>query len=436
MIRIFSRQIAGIRTEKGQALPFVAMVGLLIFLFFAMTMNLAELLNTKVKAQNAADASALSAAVWEARGLNLVAATNMNLLALWAYLVVNLYVNALLFGACGLVCLSGNPVLLPVCVLCLVFALLSVVGVLGWVATADQTCVAQTEILQAFGLTDPRAGDPQGTGFLLDLLEAEGKQILDLNYSFKPNTQAEQRELYLYTTPAQDLFAKPTWCELIVGVLYYMSWQLVMVSDPDAMRELWLGSAGAVPGECREEGLCNLVAQLYASGQCAAEYDILKVLADRLPGYDLYRLVPLALNREVVDPDPPDPGNPGLVPLEDVLAVSVGTRREQRAPVLLGECPAVAGNRFACPSQAQYSFASARAFSYSTSYFYNVAIAGVTGLSEPIRLIPFAMDWQARLVPMDERGYNRTVSQIQDEPARAFLLNSVLSSNGQVFFLY
>ncbi len=436
MIRIFARQIVSLRSEKGQALPFVAMVGLLIFLFFAMTMNLAELVNTKIKAQNAADASALSAAVWEARGLNLVAAANVNLVALWVYFLADLYVDALLFGACGLVCMSGEEILMPACILCLAFALLELVSFLGWVVTADQTCVTQTEILRAFGLTGPRQGDPQGTGLVVDLLETEGKQILDLNYSFKPNTQEESRELYSYAAGADDIFGKPTWCELVVGILYYMSWELVMKSDPDAMRELWLGSSEAVPGECREEGLCNLVAQLYASGQCAPENDILRVLADRLPTYDLYRLVPLALNTEVTDPDPPDPDNPGLVPLEETLQVSVCARREQRPPVLLGECPAGAQNRFPCPSQAQYSFASARTFSYSASYFYNVAIAGVTGLAEPIRLIPFAMDWQARLFPLDERGYNGSVSKIPDEPAREFLLANVLSSNGQAFFLY
>lgn len=436
MIKVFARQLVSIRSEKGQALPFVAMVGLLIFLFFAMAVNLADLLNAKIKAQNAADASALSAAVWEARGLNLVAATNMNLLGLWVYFLADLYVDYLLLGACGLVCLSEDEALMPVCVLCLASAILELIGLLGLVVTADQTCVAQTEILSAFGLTGPRQGDPQGTGLLLDLLEAEGKQILDLNYSFKPNTAEEARELYSYTAGADDIFGKPTWCELIVGILYYMSWELVMVNDPDAMRELWLGSSEAAPGECREEGLCNLVAQLYASGQCAPEYDILKVLADRLPFYDLYRVVPLALNTEITDPDPPDPDNPGLVPLEEMLHVSVCAQREQRAPVLLGECPAVAGNRFACPNQAQYSFASARAFSPSASYFYNVAIAGVTGLSEPIRLIPFAMDWQARLFPMDERGYNGTVALVPKESARDFLMANVLSSNGQAFFLY
>lgn len=436
MIRVFARQIVSLRSEKGQALPFVAMVGLLIFLFFAMTMNLSELLNAKIKGQNAADASALSAAVWEARGLNLVAAANMNLLALWVYLIVDLYIDALLVGACSLVCMSEEEWLMPVCVLCLASALLEALGLLGWVVTADQTCAAQTEILQAFGLTGPRQGDPQGTGLIVDLLEAEGKQILDLNYSFKQNTRDEQRALYPYTAGADDLFGKPTWCELLVGILYYMSWELVMKSDPDAMRELWLGSAEAQPGECRQEGLCYLVSQLYANGLCTEENDLLRVLAERLPIYDLYRLVPLALNSEVTDPEPPDPDNPGLVPLEEMLKVSVCAERGRRAPVLLGECPGGAEDRFPCPDQAQYSFASASAFSPSASYFYNVAIAGVTGLPEPIRLIPFAMDWQARLFPLDERGYRGSVSRIPDASAREFLLGNVLSSNGQAFFLY
>ena len=48
MIRLFTRQMEKLHTEDGQALVFVVMVGLLIFLFFAMTMNLAEVVQTKI----------------------------------------------------------------------------------------------------------------------------------------------------------------------------------------------------------------------------------------------------------------------------------------------------------------------------------------------------------------------------------------------------
>ena len=79
MIRIFTRQIERLHSEDGQAMVFVALVGLIIFLFFAMTMNVAELVNTKIKNQNVADAAAISAAVWQARTLNLVSAANRNM---------------------------------------------------------------------------------------------------------------------------------------------------------------------------------------------------------------------------------------------------------------------------------------------------------------------------------------------------------------------
>ena len=84
MIRIFTRQIEKLHSEDGQALVFVALMGLVIFLFLAMTMNVAELVNTKIKNQNVADAAALSAAVWQARALNLVSGTNRNMLESWA----------------------------------------------------------------------------------------------------------------------------------------------------------------------------------------------------------------------------------------------------------------------------------------------------------------------------------------------------------------
>jgi len=72
VLRVFTRQREKLGSEEGQALGFVAMVGLVVFLFFAMTMNVAELFNTKIKNQNVADATALSGAVWEARFLNLI----------------------------------------------------------------------------------------------------------------------------------------------------------------------------------------------------------------------------------------------------------------------------------------------------------------------------------------------------------------------------
>ena len=119
MIRIFTRQIEKLHTEDGQALVFVALVGLVIFLFFAMTMNVAELVNTKIKNQNVADATALSAAVWQARALNLVSGVNRNMLELWAF--------AILAGqACGMAALGCDQLLCgelwidpPFCLLCL-----------------------------------------------------------------------------------------------------------------------------------------------------------------------------------------------------------------------------------------------------------------------------------------------------------------------------
>ena len=53
MIRLFTRQIEKLHSEDGQALVFVALVGLVSFRCFALTRNVAELVTTKIQNPNA-----------------------------------------------------------------------------------------------------------------------------------------------------------------------------------------------------------------------------------------------------------------------------------------------------------------------------------------------------------------------------------------------
>ena len=141
MIRTLNRQLERLRSEDGQAMVFVALVGLIVFLFLAMTMNVAELVNTKIKNQNVADATALSAAVWQARVLNLVAATNRNMLELWA---VGLPLSQTCMGT-GLLCefyVCGEFAVDPLpCIACLAITYLQCDAALSFLAGAVTTGV-------------------------------------------------------------------------------------------------------------------------------------------------------------------------------------------------------------------------------------------------------------------------------------------------------
>ena len=79
---IFRRSIEGVvrrlhRDDGGQSMAFVALTGFLICAFVILMLNNGRNLSHKVTCQNAVDAAAVSAATWQARGMNLIAMTNI-----------------------------------------------------------------------------------------------------------------------------------------------------------------------------------------------------------------------------------------------------------------------------------------------------------------------------------------------------------------------
>ncbi len=63
-------------TKNAQALVFTVISMLVLICFIAFVINAGEVISWKIKMQNCADASALSGAIWQARGLNIIAVLN------------------------------------------------------------------------------------------------------------------------------------------------------------------------------------------------------------------------------------------------------------------------------------------------------------------------------------------------------------------------
>ena len=438
MIRIFTRQIEKLGNEEGQALVFVAMVGLVIFLFFAMSMNLAELVNTKIKSQNATDAVAISGAVWQARAFNMMAATNENLLNLWSILMINFVAEGLLFGICLLACQPGPGI--PLCLVCIAAMLLALLAIRSLVEPGQGTTLLQSRILN---------------GFDRELLEhdlgAGPQNILERNYAFKQNTKTDEKASFYFAYTGQDsneeekdkliywAFRRANWCELLVSILYYFSWQICSDGEPGCIEAQW--------------GLLRpLIEKWYTDGSCDPGNDLL----ERLPE-EWQDLAPYVLATKVLDPT-----NPNVFigqDIEALLPITVGTYKEQEAPALLGkgsgppDClPEPPGDsRFPCPDSRHYSFASAHAFSESVSRFYNLAVRDFAVPDYPIPLVPFKMDWEARLFPIERyvgveespyegwNAYEKIVLQMEDHAGGGvydFVVNNLLWAGGRRLFLY
>ena len=70
------------RDEKGQTMAFIAVIALVLVFLWAMVVNIGTLERERIRMQNAVDAAALSAAVWQARGYNILGMVqNLALLA-------------------------------------------------------------------------------------------------------------------------------------------------------------------------------------------------------------------------------------------------------------------------------------------------------------------------------------------------------------------
>jgi hypothetical protein len=434
MIRIFTRQIETLRSEDGQALVFVALVGLVLFLFLAMTMNVAELVNTKIKNQNVADATALSAAVWEARVLNLVSATNRNMLELWAAAIAAAQ-GCIVSGAICELSVCGPVWVDPLfCLGCLVITGVTCEFAVAFFHGAVTTGVFQDMILDAI---DRNVVDP-------DLLD-----VVDLNYSFKPNTASDDVGVYVYyPSPGEDLLKTYVHGDAESGdtVLERVGVCAMMVIAARYVNYWWHETDGT-------------------TGLSDADWDTLlpTIYGWYSPGGPCFQ--------DMVGPDDLDPAFAPMFPLalrtrisdwsaqnvDALLAITVATYKAQEPPPALGkgsdatDCTWEPNDtRFACPNGRHYAFASAHAYSESVSEFYNTQMAGLA-TSHLIPYIPFEMDWEARLFPLEPYpggaespqagwvAYEDIANQVQDDGFVSdyqLLYDNVLMLNGMHFFLY
>ena len=418
MIRIFTRQIERLHSEEGQALVFVALMGLVIFLFFAMTMNVAELVNTKIKNQNVADAAAISAAVWQARTLNLVSAVNRNMLELYG--AAMLAWQGCLAGALGcdqLLCgqLWVDPLF---CIVCLV-----VTGGVGEAAIAATGGAVTTALFQDLILS----------GINREVLGGDLPQVVQENYRFKPNTQFDFVDVYMYPPDTGDQLVKAYipgqpesddfvlervgFCPSLVMLARYGNyWWHQSEGDfglPDAD---WAAFVPTIDTWFSEGGICNQELSILPGGEIG---------------------FPLGLRSRMADWS--------LQNVDSVLALTVAIGKAQEPPPVLGKGSGPGDctwdendTRFACPNHRHYAFASAHAYSESISDFYNTQMVGLAAAHE-IPYIPFEMDWEARLFPIEPAGYYDIRDQIQADDFfedSNMLTRNVLQLNGMDFFLY
>lgn len=89
MKRILTCRLKRTHQEKnGQALIFVVLVLFSLVCLFALTINVGHRITGKIEMQNAADASAMTAAVWNARGLNMISVLNVSMTECLALIIM------------------------------------------------------------------------------------------------------------------------------------------------------------------------------------------------------------------------------------------------------------------------------------------------------------------------------------------------------------
>ncbi len=435
MIRIFTAQMEKLHSEEGQALVFVAMVGLVIFLFFAMTMNLAEVIHSKIKGQNVADATAMSGAVWQARALNLISAANRNLLEYWGLAITAFWgCTAALavceFLACGEV--SANPI---VCIACLVFSGAVCGMAIGSASGAQLTGRFQDAVLDVFDR---------------NLIEPDLTEVTTDNYALQPATAHDVAGAYLsaYSSGPELLrayspgdledgeyvFERAGICEVLVMAARYANF----------LWHLWGEEAGL--SDDQWNALVPVVQGWYAddAGVCHNQL----VPGPELPSA-MRVMLPLMLRTRRSDWS--------FQNVETLLPLTTATYKVQEPPPVLGkgsgpwDCtPGEGDTRFPCTTNRYYAFASAHAYSSSVSAFYHAQLAGVS-TPFPIPCIPFVMDWEPRLFPIEPYpdgnespyggwvAYRDIADQVEADGVaddRDFLLNNVLMLGGRHFFLY
>ncbi len=418
MIRIFTRQIEKLHEEDGQALVFVALVGLVIFLFFAMAMNVAELVNLKIKNQNVADATALSAAVWQARTLNLVSGVNRNMLELWALAITEVQVCFLAgatcqFAVCGEVWTDPIP-----CLFCLFFTGLNCQLAISATGGALATGTIQEVMLHSIDQ---------------DLVDGDLPKVVRQNYEFKPNTQFDTVGVYMYPPSTGDPLIQayvPGGPESDDFVLERVGFCPSLVMLARYGNYWWHLSGGdfGLPDAEWTHFVPTIEAWFDVGGLCYRNLSI-------LPGGELG--FPLGLRTRLSTWAPQD--------VDSLLAITVATFKEQEPPTVLGkgsvpaDCTWLDGDtKFPCTNHRHYAFASAHAYSEAVSSFYNIDMAGFATAHE-IPYIPFEMDWEARLFPIEGAGYYDIRDQIEHDgffEDRDMLTRNVLQLNATDFFLY
>jgi hypothetical protein len=430
MIRIFTRQIERLHSEDGQAMVFVGLVGLIIFLFFAMTMNVAELVNTKIKNQNVADAAAISAAVWQARTLNLISAANRNMLEHWGLAIMFWYSTGFATLACTQMCGQFSVDMLW-CVICLVGAAITAGIALSASGGAVTNGYFQDMVLD---------------GMDMNVVDGDMPQVVDLNYEFKENTRSDDVGVYLYY-PTEDVdFVRaytPGNPESGDYVLERVGICTVFVMAARYLNYMWhqTDETGGLSDANWQTALPTIEQWYSDGGPCYQNLEGLDLLDD--PAQAI--LFPLGLRSRISDWSGQN--------LDSLLAMSVATYKEKEPPSVLGKgsdpgnCTWQDGDtRFACPDKRHYAFASAHAYSASASEFYNSQMAGFAS-AHLIPYITFEMDWEPRLFPLEPypngaesvrggyQAYQYFANQVPEDTD--YLLDHVLMlQNGMRLFLY
>jgi hypothetical protein len=128
------------RDEGGQAIIVVAVLGLVLAMFFAVVINVGNLATNRIKMQGAADAAAHTAATWTARGMNIISMFNVAMSHALALVIIIESLDEMYT-----LTEAGNTAQYPVCG---VISAASVwVPPLGAVATA---CFAAAELVTDF----------------------------------------------------------------------------------------------------------------------------------------------------------------------------------------------------------------------------------------------------------------------------------------------
>jgi hypothetical protein len=385
-------------------------------------MNIAELINAKIKSQNVADAVAISAATWEARALNLIAQTNRMMLEYWNWLFVLLASGAVVSIFCLFVCsLIPDP---NACWLCFIagggvdiFLLLNCLDALRFIGQF------QDAIIDLFDQQIVTGNDLN--------------TVANLNYYYKPNTAEDTvgALAYVYQGGNGDILLDPPPGD--GGVLERAGICEIMVADMYLTYKL-----GYMTQQEWQNNLARIVPS-YQRGQSCFNGALDRLLPSTYDVFKPYMLKTKNSFRTAQD-------------FEQFLPLTIGVYKERKPPVVLGkgntadDCvPGEEDTKFPCPALRRYAFSSSHAFSESVWHFYNED-TDPTSTPYPIPLIPWDMDWEARLFAIEPnpfrpapfggiRAYNEIINQVEplfgSEEADD-LRNNTLRVLNRPFFLY